>query len=88
MIGTEENGVLVGTFVGFRKINPLSKQFTARFKAAGKTIRVNVDYRQQAFIQKEHPVGSQVALGYYGGHWHIESRSIQPDIFLKTPVIS
>ncbi len=88
MVSIKEGGVLVGTLVGFRKINPLSKQLTARFITDSKTIDISVDYRQLAFITKEHPVGSKVALGYYEGCWHIESKSIQPDIFLKTPVVT
>jgi hypothetical protein len=87
MIGADEDGVFVGTFVGFRKINPLSTKITALFKGDERTIGIPVDYRQQAFIQKEHLVGSKVALGYYGGEWHIGSKPIQHDVFLKTPVV-
>jgi hypothetical protein len=44
-------------------------------------IVVSIDARQQSFIRKEYPPGSQIPVGFYGGKWHIESKPAKEEKF-------
>lgn len=70
---TSEN-VAVGEIIGYGRVyNPFSKKARVIVKANDRVIRVPVDYRQQRYIQNEHRIGDRVAVGFYGGEWHIGS---------------
>jgi hypothetical protein len=66
--------VAVGEIIGYGRVfNPFSKKSRVIVKANDRTIRVPVDYRQKKYIQNEHQIGDKVAVGFYGGEWHIGS---------------
>ena len=64
--------VTVGEILGFRKaLNPLRKEARVLIRADGEIITVFVDIRQLKFIRNKYSEGSKVAVGFYGGEWHI-----------------
>ncbi len=68
---TGEN-VAVGELIGYgRVLNPFSKRSKVIVKANGGTIPVLVDDRQKKYLQRARRVGDKVAVGFYGGEWHI-----------------
>ncbi len=71
------SGVTIGKVIGYKTSwNPLAHESYVVVKVEDKKILVSVDPRQMNFIQKEYPVGSKVAVGFYGGAWHIGSKPI------------
>ena len=70
---TSEN-VAIGEIVGYGRVfNPFSKKTRVIVKAKDRIIRIPVDYRQKKYIENEHQIGDKVAVGFYGGEWHIGS---------------
>jgi hypothetical protein len=70
---TSEN-VAIGEIIGYGRVyNPFSKKSKVIVKANDRVIRVQIDYRQRRYIEKVHRVGDKVAVGFYGGEWHIGS---------------
>jgi hypothetical protein len=70
---TSEN-VAVGEIIGYGRVfNPFNKKSRVIVKANERIIRVPVDYRQIKYIENEHRIGDKVAVGFYGGEWHIGS---------------
>ncbi|AFD00178.1 hypothetical protein Mtc_1424 [Methanocella conradii HZ254] len=71
------NHVIAGKLVGFTKRwNPFSTEVFARVEVDSRVLNVPIDYRQQKFIQMEHPINSQVSLIYKDGRWQIISRTL------------
>ncbi len=69
--------VVAGRLIGFtRRWNPLSTEIFAKVEVGSTVISVPIDYRQQKFIQKEHPINSPVSLVYKDGRWQIASRMV------------
>lgn len=72
----------IGEVVSYSKgWNFLSNEAYVIVNVNGERIVVSVDARQQAFIRKEYPPGSQIPVGFYGGKWHIGSKPAKEDKF-------
>jgi hypothetical protein len=70
-------GAAIGKVIGYRTSwNPLSHESYVVVKVNGSKVFVPIDVRQQMFVQKEYPIGSRVAVGFYGGAWHIGSKPV------------
>jgi hypothetical protein len=70
-------GAAIGKVTGYSSSwNPLSHESYVVIKVSDENIVVPIDMRQQKFIQKEYPLGSRVAVGFYGGAWHIGSKPV------------
>ncbi len=66
--------VAIGEIVGYKRpLIPLRKNVKVFIKIGDEVITVLVDYRQPRFIRDKHAAGHKVAVGYYGGEWHIGS---------------
>ena len=75
MNNISDGSVVIGKVLGYSKgWNPLSHECSVVVKVENKKIVANIDSRQQKFIQKEYPRGSRIAMGFYGGQWHIGSK--------------
>jgi hypothetical protein len=71
---------IIGKLVGFTKRwNPFTTEVFAMVEVEEETINVPIDYRQQKFIQMEHPINSLVPLIYNEGKWQITSRTLTGD---------
>jgi hypothetical protein len=76
-------GAAIGKVIGYRTSwNPLSHESYVVIKVNDSKISVPIDTRQQMFVQKEYPVGSRVAVGFYGGAWHIGSKPVEENLLL------
>jgi len=74
---TPVDGAAIGEIIGYSKSwNPLSRESYVVIKVNDQKIVIPIDRRQEKFIQKEYPSGSKVAVGFYGGAWHIGSKPI------------
>ncbi|HTX44337.1 MAG TPA: hypothetical protein VMC61_06365 [Methanocella sp.] len=66
--------VAVGEIVGYRKPwIPFGKKVKVLVRVDGETVTVRVDHRQLRFIEEKYAAGRRVAVGFYGGEWHIGS---------------
>jgi hypothetical protein len=71
---------IIGKLIGFtNRWNPFTTQVFAVVEVDAKMINVPIDYRQQKFIQKEHPINSLVPLIFNEGKWQITSRTLLVD---------
>lgn len=83
MIEKNSKKLAVGEIVGYSsRLNFLSAQTNVLVKVDGKVIKVPIDYRQKKFIQNESPEGSQVAMGFFDGKWHIGSKPATQEEYL------
>jgi hypothetical protein len=83
------DSAVIGKIIGYSKSwNPLSHESYVVIKVNNNKLVVPIDTRQQKFVQKEYPSGSQVAVGFYGGMWHIGSRLVEENSFISDPGIS
>lgn len=70
------NPTILGILVGFTKRwNPFTNEVFALVEVDAKVINVPIDYRQQIFIQNEHPLNSLVPLIFNEGKWQISSQT-------------
>jgi hypothetical protein len=78
----------IGKVIGYSKSrNPLSYESYVIIKVNDNKIVVPIDPRQQKFVQKEYPAGSRVAVGFYGGKWHIGSKPVdEKSLILDTGI--
>lgn len=69
---------IIGKLVGYSKRwNPFNSQVFAVVKIDDHdVINVPIDYRQQKFIQMEHPVNSLVPIIFCEGRWQITSKTL------------
>jgi len=66
--------VAVGEIVGYKRpLIPIGKNVKVLIRVDGDIVTVPVDYRQLRFIQDKYTAGRKVAVGFYGGEWHIGS---------------
>jgi hypothetical protein len=66
--------VAVGEIVGYKRpLIPLGKNIKVLIRVDSDIVTVLVDYRQLRFIQDKYKAGRKVAVGFYGGEWHIGS---------------
>ncbi len=72
---------LIGKLRGFtRRWNPFDNEIFALVEVDDRqVINVPIDYRQQKYIQNEHPVNSMVPLVFREGRWQITSRTLSPE---------
>ncbi len=64
--------VAIGEIVGILKPwNPLSKKAKVLIKADGEIITTFVDLKHIDYVRKKFSNKSRVAVGYYGGEWHL-----------------
>lgn len=83
------DGAAIGKVIGYSKSwNPLSHESYVVIKVNNKKIVVPIDMRQQKFVQKEYSSGSHVAMGFYGGKWHIGSKLVKENPFMFETGIS
>lgn len=74
---------IIGKLVGFSKRwNPFSTEVRVQVRVDSKVINIPIDYRQQQYIQKEHPVGSNIMLSFSNGNWHIYSKPVINEFML------
>lgn len=80
---------ILGTLKGFTKHwNPFNKQVIAQVQLDEEDfINIPIDYRQQQFIMKEHPVDSPVSIIFYEGRWQITSETILDQFFTDTNTV-
>ena len=77
------NGAAIGKVVGYRTSwNPLAHESFVIINVEDRKVAVPIDMRQQKFVQKEYPVGSHVAVGFYGGEWHIGSKPVVENLLV------
>jgi hypothetical protein len=77
--------VAIGEIVGYKRpLIPLGKKVKVRVRVDDDVVTVLVDYRQLRFIQDKYTAGRKVAVGFYGGEWHIGSPPAPSNEF--TPV--
>jgi hypothetical protein len=70
--GKTTGSVAVGEIVGILKPwNPLSKRAKVLIQADGEVITTFVDLRHIDYVRKKYSNKSRVAVGYYGGEWHL-----------------
>lgn len=82
MNNISDGSVVIGKVLGYSKgWNLLSRDSSVVVKVDNKKIVANIDSRQQKFIQKEYPRGSRIAMGFYGGQWHVGSKPSIEDQF-------
>jgi hypothetical protein len=68
---------IIGKLVGFTKRwNPFNSEVFAMVEVDATMINVPIDYRQQKFIQNEHPINSLVQLIFNDGQWQITSSTL------------
>ncbi len=74
---------ILGTLKGFTKNwNPFNRQVFALVQLDEEdVINVPIDYRQQTFIMREHPVNSPVSIIFSEGRWQITSETIMDKLF-------
>lgn len=66
--------VAVGEIIGYKKpLIPLGKNVKVLIRVNDDIITVLIDYRQLKFIYDKYTAGRKVAVGFYGGEWHIGS---------------
>jgi hypothetical protein len=72
---------LIGKLKGFTKRwNPFENEIFALVEVDDRqVINVPIDYRQQKYIQSEHPVNSMVPVIFREGRWQISSKTIAAD---------
>ncbi len=80
---------ILGTLKGFSKHwNPFNKQIFAHVQLDEEDyINIPIDYRQQQFIMKEHPVDSPVAIIFSEGRWQITSETIMEKLFPESNTV-
>jgi hypothetical protein len=62
----------VGRIIGYNKVlNPFKRQYKVRISVNDRTVIAVVDDNHLAFIRKKYWTGGRLAVGYYGGKWHI-----------------
>lgn len=84
MIKKNNKRLAVGEVVGYAgRLNFLSVRINVIVKVDGKVIKVPIDYRQKKFIQSESPEGSKVAIEFFDGKWHIESKPASDEQYLR-----
>jgi hypothetical protein len=89
MFVSSSTGAVIGKVIGYRTSwNPLAHESYVIVKANDDKIVVPIDMRQQKFVQKEYPVGSQVAVGFYGDAWHIGSKPVEENLLIYETGIS
>jgi hypothetical protein len=72
-----------GKLIGYTKPwNPFANEIFARVEVDTEIINVPIDYRQQKFIQKEHPLNSLVHMIFSEGKWQILSQTIGEKLVL------
>ncbi len=77
--------VAAGEIVGYKRpLIPLGKKVKVLVRVDDDVVTVLVDYRQLRFIQDKYTAGRKVAVGFYGGEWHIGSPPAPSNEF--TPV--
>ena len=72
MIDDTAEKMAVGRVVGYNKaLNPFKRQYKVRISVNNRTVTALVDDSQFKFIRKKYWTGGRLAVGYYGGKWHI-----------------
>lgn len=62
----------VGRVIGYNKVlNPFKRQYKVRISVNDRTVTALVDDSHLTFIRKKYWTGGRLAVGYYGGKWHI-----------------
>lgn len=80
MDGKTTGSVAVGEIVGILKPwNPLSKRAKVLIKAEGEVITTFIDLRHLDYVRKKFSNKSHVAVGYYGGEWHMGVPDVSPE---------
>ena len=68
---TAEN-MAVGRVIGYNKVlNPFKRQYKVRITINDRKVTVLVDEHNLNFIRKKYWTGGRLAVGFYGGKWHI-----------------
>lgn len=84
MMEKNSERLAVGEVIGYSsRLNFFSARVNVLVKVDGKVLKVPIDYRQKKFIQSESPEGSKVAIGFYDGEWHIGSKPVDQDLYLR-----
>ncbi len=80
---------IIGKLVGYTKRwNPFNSQVFAVVKIDEQdVINVPIDYRQQKFIQMEHPVNSLVSIFFCEGKWQITSKTVTEHFSQETNTV-
>lgn len=80
---------LLGKLKGFTKNwNPFNKQVFALVQLDEEAvINVPIDYRQQKFVIKEHPIDSLVSIIFCEGKWQITSETIMEKYFTESNTV-
>ena len=74
---TAEN-MAVGRVIGYNKVlNPFKRQYKVRITINDRKVTVLVDEHNLNFIRKKYWTGGRLAVGFYGGKWHI---GVPPEI--------
>jgi hypothetical protein len=80
--GTTASEVAVGEIVGFGKVwNPFRKKAKVLVRVDGTVVAVFIDRRHLDFVRKKYRAGSPVAVGFYGGEWHIGIPPVPPGLY-------
>ena len=68
----------VGRVIGYNKVlNPFKRQYKVRISVNDRTVTVLVDESNLNFVRKKYWTGGRLAVGFYGGKWHI---GVPPEI--------
>lgn len=68
---------IIGKLIRFtNRWNPFDNEVFAIVKVDMQVINVPIDYRQQKYIQKEHPINSLVPIVFSDGKWQITSKTV------------
>ena len=78
MVNRELDNPIIGEVIRYTHgFNVLLRESVIVVKVDKTTIRIPIDRRQQQLIQKEYPLGSNIALRPNNGKWQILSRLAQ-----------
>ncbi len=81
-----EMPTIIGKLKGFTKHwNPFKSEVFALVEVDSEVINIPIDYRQQKFIQMEHPVNSLVPLTFNENRWQIASTTVVETWQFKDP---
>jgi hypothetical protein len=84
MIDKNNERLAVGEVIGYSsRPNFLSARINVLVKVDGEIVKIPIDYRQKKFIQSESPEGSKVAIGFFDGEWHIGSKPVSNEQYLR-----
>lgn len=82
MSGKTASEVAVGEIVGFGKVwNPFRKKAKVLVRVDDTVVAVFIDHRHLDFVRRKYRAGSPVAIGFYGGEWHIGIPPVPPGLY-------